>query len=424
MANVQVGARIHSLKIDTMTTGTSAISVLRNRDFRLYALSSFLYSLAAEILVIAISWRIYDISRDPLDLGLLGLVQFLPNCLLVLVTGATADRYPRKRIMAACLTSEFFVVLGIFLIVIAESRQVWPILILVGALGLGRAFFNPAALAMAPMLVDREQIPAAIACSTASWQLSMIGGPALGGVLYGISPNAAFSTALGMVFLAFVSVLGIRKVEAPKAREARSLDVLLGGFRFMLREKVVLGAATLDLFGVLLGSTTALLPMFARDILVTGPWGLGLLRAGIGIGALAMALYLGLRPVRRKAGPIMFATVVVFALGTIAFGLSHWIGVSVAALIVMGASDMISVFIREVLIQLWTPDSLRGRVNAVYMMLITASNELGAFRAGISASFFGPVIATVVGGACTLGVAALWYRWFPPLRNADDLTGA
>jgi MFS family permease len=405
-----------------MSIGSSAISVLRIRDFRLYALSTFLYALAAEVLVVSISWHIYAVSNDAFDLALLGLVQFVPNCALVLVTGTVADRYPRKYIVAACLTSEFLVTLGIFLVAAAQNQQVWPILALVFALGTGRAFFNPAALAMAPALVEREQIPAAIACSTASWQLSMIGGPALGGVLYGFSPMLAYGAALCMVLLALLCVLGIRKIEQKRVREVSSMDSLLEGFRFMLRQKVVLGAATLDLFGVLLGSTTALLPMFAKDILVAGPWGLGLLRAGIGIGALLMALYLSVRPIRRRAGPIMFATVVIFALGTIAFGLSHWIGVSIVALIVMGASDMISVFIREVLVQLWTPDSLRGRVNAVYMMLITASNELGAFRAGSSAKFFGPVIATVAGGACTLAVAALWLRWFPQLRNADDLT--
>ena len=224
---------------------------------------------------------------------------------------------------------------------------------------------------------------------------------------------------------------------------------LVGGFRFMLREKVVLGASSLDLFAVLLGSTTALLPIFARDILVAGPTGLGLLRAGIGIGALPMAIYLGLFPIRRRAGWIMFSTVAIFGISIVVFGFSHWIWLSVAALIVMGASDMISVYIREVLVQLWTPDALRGRVNAVYMLMITASNELGGFRAGLSAKafgfvymmmyvtasdggdakattlaaiIFGAVTAVVVGGICTLVVAALWARWFPAIRNADDLT--
>jgi MFS family permease len=405
-----------------MIIGTSALSVLRIRDFRLYALNSFLSSLAAEILVVAIGWQIYDISRDPADLGLVGLVQFLPNCLLVLVTGTAADRYSRKRILAFCMASELVFTLGIFMVTSAGLNQVWPILVMVAGLSVGRAFFGPAALALAPTLVDRTQIPAAVATATASWQLSSIAGPALGGLLYGISPSAAYASALAMALIATIAVLGIRKVDEPREREEGTFESLIGGFRFMLREKVVLGAASLDLFAVLLGSTTALLPVFARDILVTGPLGLGLLRAGIGIGALAMALFLSVRPIRRRAGTIMFVTVAVFGVGTIAFGLSHWIGVSIAALIVMGASDMISVYIREVLVQLWTPDALRGRVNAVYMLMITASNELGGFRAGYSAAFFGAVAATVAGGTCTLAVAALWAKWFPALRNADDLT--
>ena len=405
-----------------MSVHANAITVLRNRDFRLYAIHSLLAQLAAEILIVAIQWSIYDISRDPFDLGLVGLVQFLPNCLLVLLTGTAADRYSRKRILAFCMIAEFLFTLGIFAVASAGLREVWPILLLIAGLAAGRAFANPAALALAPNLVERAQIPAAVATSTSAWQFSSIAGPALGGVLYGISPNAAYVTALAMVFVSTWAVFAIRKVEEPHPHATSTADSLIGGFRFMLRQKVVLGAASLDLFAVLLGSTTALLPVYARDILVTGPWGLGLLRAGIGIGALGMALFLAVRPVRRRAGLIMFTTVAVFGLGTIAFGLSKWIGLSVAALILMGASDMISVFIREVLVQLWTPDSLRGRVNAVYMLMITASNELGAFRAGLSAARFGGVAAVVAGGFCTLGVAALWSRLFPALRAADDLT--
>ncbi|HVZ00718.1 MAG TPA: MFS transporter [Dongiaceae bacterium] len=405
-----------------MTIGGSALSVLRNRDFRLYAIHSLLAQLAAEILIVAIGWSIYDITRDPWDLGLVGLVQFLPNCLLVLFTGTAADRFSRKRILALSMVSEFVFALGILWTASAHLQQVWPIFVMVAGIAAGRAFGNPAALALAPTLVDRAQIPAAIATSTSAWQLSSIAGPALGGVLYGFSPLVAYGTALAMVAVSGFAVLAIRKVEEVRPHETSTLDSLVGGFRFMLREKVVLGAASLDLFAVLLGSTPALLPVFARDILVTGPWGLGLLRAGIGIGALAMALYLAVRPIRRRAGLIMFMTVAVFGLGTIAFGLSRWIGVSVVALIVMGASDMISLYIREVLVQLWTPDSLRGRVNAVYMLMIAASNELGATRAGWWGAQFGAVTAVVAGGFCTLAVAALWARWFPALRNADDLT--
>jgi MFS family permease len=431
-----------------MTIGVSAISVLRNRDFRLYALSSLLSSLAAEILVVAIGWSIYDVSRDPIDLGYVYLVQFLPSLALVLLTGAAADRYRRKSIVALCQLMECVFTLGIFLVANAGTHHVWPILLMVAGLGASRAFYNPAALALAPTLVEREQIPSAIACSTSSWQLSAIAGPALGGVLYGFSPFAAYTTALVMAAAATLAVVGIRKVEEPRPREAATLESLAGGFRFMLREKVVLGAASLDLFAVLLGSVVALLPIFARDILVAGPTGLGLLRAGVGIGALPMAIFLGLFPIRHRAGWIMFSTVAVFGISIVVFGFSHWIWLSVAALIVMGASDMISVYIREVLVQLWTPDALRGRVNAVYMLMITASNELGGFRAGASAkafgfvymflyvtasdrgtpqttlaaTVFGAVAAVVLGGICTLIVAALWARWFPAIRNADDLT--
>jgi MFS family permease len=337
------------------------------------------------------------------------------------VTGAVADRYPRKAIITLCMVSELVFTLGIFAVASTALTHVWPILLLAAGLAVGRAFMNPAALAMAPNLVERSQIPSAIACSTAAWQLSSIAGPALGGLLYGIAPAAAYSVAVAMALVGTLSVIAIRLVEEPRARESSARDSLIGGFSFVLKEKVVLGACTLDLFAVLLGSATTLLPVFAAS-LVGEVWALGLLRAGIGIGALLMTFYLGWKPIRRHAGKIMFATVGVFGAATIVFSLSHSIVLSIAALIVMGASDMISVYIREVLVQLWTPDSLRGRVNAVYMLMITASNELGGFRAGGSAWLFGAVPATVLGGGCILAVAALWARWFPALRQADDLT--
>ena len=403
-------------------SGVNAFAVLRRRNFFLYALTTLLASFGAEILIVAIGWRIYEISHNPVDLGLVGLVQFLPNCFLVLVTGAAADRYPRKRIVMLCMLSELVFTLGIFFAASSALSNVWPILLLAAGLAVGRAFMNPAALAMAPTLVERSQIPSAIACSTAAWQLSSIAGPALGGVLYGIAPAAAYSVAVAMALVGTIAISLIRAQEAPRGRETNAWDSLIGGFSFVLKEKVVLGACTLDLFAVLFGSSTALLPIYAKDILETGPWGLGLLRAGIGIGALMMTFYLGWKPIRKRAGTIMFAAVGVFGLGTVVFGLSHWIGVSVAALIVMGASDMISVYIREVLVQLWTPDALRGRVNAVYMLMITASNELGGFRAGSVAAIFGAVTATVLGGGCILAVAALWAKSFPALRKADDLT--
>jgi MFS family permease len=402
-------------------SGVNAFSVLRRRDFFLYALTTLLASFGAEILIVAIGWRIYEISKNPLDLGLVGLVQFLPNCLLVLVTGAVADRYSRKLIVTLCMLAELIFTLGIFLVASSALTHVWPILMLAAGLAVGRAFMNPAALAMAPNLVERSQIPSAIACSTAAWQLSSIAGPALGGFLYGIAPVAAYSVAIAMALIGTVAIAGIRLVEDPTSKQANARDSLIGGFSFVVKEKVVLGACTLDLFAVLLGSVTTLLPVFAAS-LVGEVWALGLLRAGIGIGALMMTFYLGWKPIRRHAGIIMFVTVGVFGAATIVFGLSHSIVLSIAALIVMGASDMISVYIREVLVQLWTPDALRGRVNAVYILMITASNELGGFRAGGSAWLLGAVPAVLLGGGCILAVAGLWAKWFPGLRQADDLT--
>lgn len=407
-----------------MTTKPTVMTVLRNRDYRLFATASFLAELAAQVLTVAVAWKIYDISRDPFDLGLVGLMQFVPACLLVLVTGGVADSFSRRRIMVVCLGVEFAFTLAIFLVARHDMLHVWPILLLIAGLSAGRAFMNPAVSSLAPNLVTRDEIAPAIAFSTSTSQLSSIAGPALGGLLYGISPGFAYGSALAMVTVAAISVLGIRHREQKRTQDQRVIDALIGGFRYIFAEKVVLGATILDLFAVLLGSAAALLPVFARDILEAGPTGLGLLRAATGVGALGMAIALGIWPIRRKAGLIMFATVVVFGLGTIAFGLSTSLAVSVSALVVMGASDMISVYIREVLIQLWTPDHLRGRVNAVNAVIIGASNELGAFRAGIAAAGLGPVIATVIGGICTIVVSLLWFRWFPKLREANDLTQA
>jgi MFS family permease len=398
------------------------LTVLKNWDFFCFQSSAFITTLAAEILTVSMSWMIYAISHDAFDLALVGLVQFIPTLLLVMFTGSFADRFSRRRIILICMAVEFLSMLGIYLTDMEADTQLWQVLSLLALLGAGRAFMTPAASAIAPNLVKREEIGAAIACSTASWQLAAIAGPALGGLLYGVSPTFAYGTALTMVALGILMAFGIRHKEQPRKHEQNLMDSMLGGFHYMLKEKVVLGATTLDLFAVLLGSTVMLLPIYASDILVGEPWELGVLRASIGVGALCMALYLGLYPIRRRAGHVMFATVAVFGIGTIVFGLSKSLILSVVALAVMGASDMISVYIREVLIMLWTPDHLRGRVSAVNGVLINASNDLGSFRAGSSAKLFGPVAATVLGGICTLTVALLWLYFFPKLRQADDLS--
>ncbi len=407
-----------------MTAKPTMISVLRNRDFLFLETNAFFSTLAAEILTVSVAWMIYDISRDPFDLGLVGLVQFLPVLLLVMLTGTFADRYSRRRIIAICMLVEFVAILGITLVAINGTSKIWPILALLALLGAGRAFLTPASRALAPTVVKREEIGAAISCSSAIWQFCSIAGPAIGGLLYGISPLVAYVTALVMVAIALLASLFIRPVPQQPMEEGNVLQSLMGGFRYMKEEKIVLGATTLDLFAVLFGTTVVLLPIYARDILVAGPFELGVLRAAIGVGALAMALYLGIYPVRRKAGHIMFGAVLIFGLGTIVFALSDVLVLTVAALAIMGAADMVSVYIREVLMQLWTPDQLRGRVNAVNSVLVNASNELGAFRAGSAAGLIGTVPAAFLGGLSILIITLLWMRWFPKLRRADDLSGA
>jgi MFS family permease len=406
-----------------MSAQPNMFSVLKNRDFFFLELNAFFATIAAEIFTVAMGWRIYEMSGDAFALGLVGLAQFLPMPLLVFLTGTAADRYSRRRIVSICMVVEFAAMLGIAMVAHLPAGDIWPILAFLVLLGAGRAFLAPASRALAPTLVKREEIGAAVSCSTAIWQFCSIGGPALGGLLYGFSPDVAYATALVMVFCAGLASLFIRKAPQKPVQEESMLDALLGGLRYMKAEKIVLGATTLDLFAVLLGTTVGLLPIFAKDILLADAFELGVLRSAIGIGALGMALFLGVFPVRRKAGPIMFTTVAVFGIGTVVFGLSHSLVLSVGALIVMGASDMISVYIREVLLQLWTPDSLRGRVTAVNSVAVSASNELGTFRAGASADLLGPVIATVLGGICTLGVTLMWMYLFPRLRQADHLSG-
>ncbi|WP_374368047.1 MFS transporter [Dongia sp.] len=411
-----------------MSAKPTMLSVLRNRDFLLFEVNGVFGNLAAEILTVAVTWMIYDRTGDAFLLGLTGIVQFAPVLLLVLVTGSVADRYSRRNILIGCIGVEFVAILGIALVAESGDHTIWPIMGFLALLGAGRAFYSPAAHALAPNLVKREEIGAAIGCSTASWQFCSIAGPALGGLLYGISAFFAFATALVMVAIAALATFSIRPVpqrgtDGRAVTERNMLTSLFGGIRYMKAEKIVLGATTLDLFAVLFGTTIILLPIYARDILVAGPWELGVLRAAIGVGALVMALCLGLYPIRRRAGHLMFAAVALFGLGTIVFGLSHSLILSVAALALMGASDMVSVYIREVLIQLWTPDDLRGRVGAVNGMLVNASNELGAFRAGSVAGLIGPIEATVLGGISTLAITALWMLWFPKLRQADDISG-
>jgi MFS family permease len=282
---------------------------------------------------------------------------------------------------------------------------------------------NPAADALAPNLVPKAAIAHAISLNSMIWQIGNIVGPVAGGLLYGLSGEVAYGTALTLVGLAALLVLLIGRVPQLNHASETSLQTLFAGFNFIRKERIVLGAISLGLFAVLLGGAVALMPVYARDILEVGPWGLGLLRAAPGIGAVIMALYLAKFGIRDRAGVVLFAFVAAFGFFTLVFGISTWVPLSIAALVMMGACDMISVYIRETLLQLWTPDEVRGRVNAVNRVFIGASNELGEFRAGVVAAWIGTVTAVVMGGAGTMAVAFFWSRWFPELRTARKLDG-
>jgi len=401
----------------------AASNALRHRPFVFYWLSSIAAGFAVQIMSVSVGWQVYDITRNPLDLGFVGLAQFLPPLLLVLVTGLAADTFNRRLIMALCLALEVVCAAGLILFTLAEPKSVWPVFVILALLGIARAFFNPAADALAPNLLPRSAIAHGISLTSMTWQIANIVGPVAGGVLYGLSGAVAYGVAALLVLAAAAMVLLIGQVAQENHAAETSLSTLLAGFHFIRRARIVLGAISLDLFAVLLGGAIALMPVYARDILAVGPWGLGMLRASPGVGAIAMALWLTRYPIRDRAGVILFVCVAGFGLATLVFGVSTSVPLSIAALAVAGACDMISIYVRETLLQLSTPDEVRGRVNAVNRVFIGASNELGEFRAGVVAAWIGAVPAVVIGGVGTMLVAGLWSRWFPELRTARRLDG-
>jgi MFS family permease len=416
------GAPSQSLAAEPSPAATaSRWGALVHPGYRVFFSARFLTSMAALMTGVAVGWQVYDLTHSTLALGLVGLMEFAPGLLLVLVTGTAADRFNRRAIMSICQASEAVCAATLTALSLAGIVSAWAILALVVGIGTGRAFYRPASQSLLPNLVPRSDLASAIAWSSSSMQVATILGPVAGGLLYGIGPEVAYGTAFLFLVSASLLLTRVPKPEQKSLREKPSLKTLAGGFRYLWHEKIVLGATSLDLFAVLLGGATALLPAYARDILETGPWGLGLLRAGPAMGALVVAVWLAMRPLKQNAGTVMFATVVLFGLATIGFGLSRIVWLSVIMLALMGATDVVSVFIRQTLVQIWTPDAVRGRVTAVNSIFIGASNELGAFRAGVVATFIGTVPAVVVGGIGTVAVAAIWYRLFPALRNADRL---
>lgn len=372
----------------------------------------------------AIGWQIYDETGEAYLLGLIGLVQFLPAIILVIPAGLASDRIGRRFIMGSAIWLEMACA-GLILILAAISNfDPFLVLCLLTVFGVGRAFYTPAASSLAVNLVPPKDFPNAVGWNTASWQLAHIAGPAAGGLLYGISSTTAYGTAVVLLLIAGFLIFSIPKPPQRIETEPTSLSVLLGGFSYVWRQKVVLGAISLDLFAVLLGGAVALLPIYARDILELGPSGLGILRAAPGIGAIFMLLFLTRFPVRNHAGMILLVTVALFGLATAIFGVSKLAWLSIAALIAVGAFDMVSVYIREVILQLWTPDRVRGRVNAVNGIFLGASNELGEFRAGMMAAVWGAVFTVTAGGVAAIGVAGLVGYLFPGLRKIKRLDEA
>jgi len=396
-------------------------AAFRHRPFTLYFLSRFFETFATEVVSVSVGWQVYDITRDPFDLGLIGLTQFLPALVLILVTGSFADRFGRRTIMTLCEIVSVFCAAALMILTALGLSSVTPVFAVLVVFGVARAFFAPAAQSLAPNLVPEEDLPNAIAWNSTAWQTATIVGPVAGGLLYGLGAMTPYLVSLLLFITATTLIAMVPKPPQKTARQAQSWDSLSAGFRYIWREKIVLGAISLDMFAILLGGAVALMPVFARDILHLGPWGLGLLRAGPGIGAIAMAMYLAARPIRSRAGHAMLIAVAIFGAATIVFGLSKAAWLSVGALIVMGAADMISVYVRQTLIQLWTPDELRGRVSAVNMVFVGASNELGEFRAGGMAALLGSIPAVIIGGVGTLAVAGAWAAMFPKLRRIQSL---
>ena len=400
-------------------------AVLRNRDFTAFLAARFLATLAVQMQTVAVGWQVYEVTRDPLDLGLVGLSQFLPFVLLVLPAGHLADSRDRRRILTACFALEALCALLLLAFAWRGLSSAAPVFAVMVLFGTARAFAMPTGQALLPNLVDREQFGTAVALNSSTWQVATIAGPALGGVVYLAGATVVYATVAALLAVSVALLFLVRRGgERASAPEAPSLKSLLSGLGFVWSRRPLLGAISLDLFGVLFGGATALLPVYAADVLHVGPAGLGVLRTAPGVGAALCGIVLGLAPITRNVGRWMFGGVFVFGLATIVFGLSQWFWLSLAALTVMGAGDMVSVYIRHLLVQLETPDAIRGRVSAVNAVFIGASNELGEFESGVTAAWFGTVPAVVVGGGATLAVAWLWRRWFPELRDMDRFPGA
>ncbi|WP_201830681.1 MFS transporter [Microvirga zambiensis] len=397
-------------------------AAFRHRDFRLFCAARFAMALATQIQTVAVAWLVYDTSGSALNLGLVGLASFLPSIALVLVTGLVADRYSRRWVLMIVFAAMMLTSLGLLAQVSAGVPKLWPIYVLVATFGAARAFGNPAAQATVPALVPEGDLANAIAWNSSVMQMATISGPAVGGILYAVDPTAPFIGSAICFGLSALVIAALRLRPAAAKREPVTWSRLVAGLVFLRTKPILLGAISLDLFAVLLGGATALMPIFARDVFHVGPWGLGLLRSMPAVGALTMAIVLAHSSLlSRRAGLRMLQAVAIFGLATIGFGLSTNFTLTLVLLAILGAADMVSVVVRQTLVQAETPDELRGRVAAVNTVFIGASNELGEFESGTLAWLVGPSAAVVIGGVGTFMLAICWRSWFPDLAHRDSL---
>ncbi len=399
----------------------AGLAALGYRDFRLFWVSMLATGLALQMAMVAIGWQVYAISGDPLDLGLIGLAEFLPLLVLALPAGQIADRLPRRGVFATATAVDALVALGLLAVTRAGAGTFWPFLLLAASTGCASALGSPAGRSLPPSLVPAEILPGAFAIRSIAFQISAVGGPALGGILFSIHPELVYAVSALLSILSVGCILALRAGRVTATTAAPGLESVLAGARLIRRTPVLLGAISLDLFAVLLGGAVALLPIFAKDVLGVGPAGLGLLRSAPAVGALVAALLLARRPIGRYAGRKLLVVVAAFGICMVVFGLSRSLWLSFAALAVSGGVDLVSVVLRQTIVPMVTPDELLGRVNAVEMVFISASNELGAFESGVAAALIGAVPAVVVGGIATIAVALVWGRIFPQLARVDRL---
>jgi MFS family permease len=395
--------------------------LLRHKSFLCFLLSRSFSRFANLMGAVAIGWQVYELTGSAFDLGMIGLVQFLPTVLLLFVAGHAADRYERKRLVQICEVVEgltgLFLAWGAF----AGWLTVTHIFIAAFVLGIVGAFESPALSALLPLIAPPGSLQRATAISSGAAQIATITGPALGGLAYAVAPGAAYGIMAALAFFAAACIGIIRLTRPATVRDSATPDDLFAGVRFVRNNPAILGTISLDLFAVLLGGVAALFPIFARDILETGPVGLGILRAAPAVGGLLMTIFLARHPINRHVGRRMFQSVIIFGAATVVFSLSQWMWLSVLSLVILGAADIVSVVIRFSLVQLATPDEMRGRVGAVNFLFINASNQLGQFESGVTAALFGTVPAAVLGGVGTILIALLWMKLFPTLRHVEKL---